>query len=82
MNCPYCGAEMKKGEARCWARGGGILYFMPDGAKKLMLISPQNIKKRGGVMLPDTAEDFWSMSFYNWPEAYACETCRRIEIKY
>ena len=80
MNCPYCGAEMKKGSLR----SRGFQYFLPYGEKDIPLYFSRYVEKRGGIMLPpDTTDSIsWSRGDLDWPEAYACEACRKIEIRY
>lgn len=80
MNCPYCGTEMKKGTLR----SRGFQYFLPYGEKDISLYTVRNVEKRGGIMLPPDPEDsgLFFRYGYAWPEAYVCEACRRLEIKY
>ena len=80
MNCPYCGAEMKKGTLR----SRGFQYFLPHGEKEIPMYFPRYVEKRGGIMLPPDPAETYPMrrDAQDWPEAYVCEACRRIEIKY
>ena len=79
MDCPYCGAEMKKGTLR----SRGFQYFLPSGERDISLYTVRNVEKRGGIMLPpDPMGLELSRDNVDWPEAYVCEACRRLEIKY
>lgn len=70
MNCPVCGNEMKVGYIG--ARGGGGLYWLPDGEKLKFTVSNKIINKHNGIVLVDSNE------FRINRVAYVCEECHKI----
>lgn len=74
MKCPYCNKEMEKGQLR--SRGG--VYFLPDGEKKPLLYTEQEMKKHNAIYLPP----YMTSAHPEYPTAYICRRCSKIVIDY
>lgn len=71
MKCPYCGNEMELGNV-C-ARGGGGLYWLPEGKAIKFTVSNKKIEDHGGIVLVNCNEV--GMLEHS---AYICHTCRKL----
>ena len=72
MKCPFCGAEMVRGELR--SRGSN--YFLPIGCKPPKWYTEASMKKAGAFALPPSP---FKVTFDpQFPFAYWCEACNKI----
>ena len=75
MKCPYCGAEMEKGELR--SKGG--VYFLPEGEGVPLLYTQSQMDKHRAVCLPPYAN---SLTAAEYPTAYVCRACSKLIVEY
>lgn len=74
MNCPYCNQPMEKGQLK--SRGG--VFFLPEGESLPLLYTEWQMEKHGAVPLPPGV----NVLRPEYPEAWICRNCRKIQIEY
>ena len=79
MDCPFCGKEMRRGQAAYVPTGG--LYFLPPGETLPLTITRRGIEDRGGIVLDTCSSLGWIRKTGAIP-AYIYEKCRKMIVEY
>ena len=79
MDCPFCGKEMRRGQAAYVPTGG--LYFLPPGETLPLTITQRGIEDRGGIVLDMCSSLGWIRKTGAIP-AYIYENCRKMIVEY
>lgn len=75
MDCPYCKQMMDLGRLQA---GGKAVYWLPEKAEDILLLSRRNVEKRGGIFLdkvPNNNLASLGLTSEGRPDSYYCRSC-------